>query len=299
VATTFFKVMRGWIGWILLWLQCLAQDITVTLPSAENFLISLDNVTVTGASQDLSVIAGLGYNILRLSGVGQNFSQSLTPRLRIVQVNTQPSLGGCSSSSFLRPGGDGFQDQSLNLTVNSGELISAPFSFMMAGIYRFCYSADGSFGTDSSFLPVPFELRVTGARRSCSFDKCLEEFPWRCFIYADEEAPASSCVLRLDGLELFTINLARLTWGPQSDGTTWSCGPDDVSVNNTLAPLAAGPLSLSFGSQGREFALQALPGSAFSVQTCLCAGLDLNNDGASCNSSEEFVQRVGRDAWPW
>ena len=31
---------------------------------------------------------------------------------------------------------------------------------------------------------------------------------------------------------------------------------------------------------------------------CLCAGLDLNNDAASCNSSEEFVQRVGRDAWP-
>ena len=28
---------------------------------------------------------------------------------------------------------DGSRDQSLNLTVNSGELISAPFSFMMAG----------------------------------------------------------------------------------------------------------------------------------------------------------------------
>ena len=32
------------------------KDITVTLPSAENFLISLDNVTVTGASQAREII---------------------------------------------------------------------------------------------------------------------------------------------------------------------------------------------------------------------------------------------------
>ena len=29
---------------------------------------------------------------------------------------------------------------------------------------------------------------------------------------------------------------------------------------------------------------------------CLCPDLDLG-DGESCNATEEFVQRVGRDAW--
>ncbi|CAK9041557.1 unnamed protein product, partial [Durusdinium trenchii] len=248
--------------------------------------------------QDLPVVAGLSYTALRVSATANDFSAALlTPMLRIVQVDTQPSFGGCASNGYIRPGGLGFQDQAIPLTVDSGDLLSSNLVFMTGGIYRLCYSADGAFSSDSSLLPVPFELRVQGARRHCGFDRCLEEFPWRCFIYGDAAAPHGSCTVRVDALELFSANLARLSWGPSSDGT-WACGADDGGNSSHLsllpaAPLAVGPLEVSSGSQGREFHLQALAGTAFSVQTCLCPGYDAGN-GLVCDQPEDFVQLLGK-----
>ncbi|CAK9041559.1 unnamed protein product, partial [Durusdinium trenchii] len=119
----------------------------------------------------------------------------------------------------------------------------------------------------------------------------------RGFIYGDAAAPHGSCTVRVDALELFSANLARLSWGPSSDGT-WACGADDGGNSSHLsllpaAPLAVGPLEVSSGSQGREFHLQALAGTAFSVQTCLCPGYDAGN-GLVCDQPEDFVQLLGK-----
>ena len=46
------------------------------------------------------------------------------------------------------------------LKVNAGD--RGVFSKAPRGLYRLCYSADGSFSTESSLLPVPFETWHNG-----------------------------------------------------------------------------------------------------------------------------------------
>ncbi|CAJ1432088.1 unnamed protein product [Effrenium voratum] len=202
----------------------MTPDIT-TLPAAEDLTFSLDNLSLTGPSQDLPLQAGEVFTELRLAAASADFDAALQAALCVVQADAQPSVSGCSG----RPQGLGFSGNALQLAVADGDLVAQNFAFMQGGVYRLCYSSDGSFSAaTSSLVPVPYELRVTGARLDCGFDRCLEEFPWRClrpqfrgsqnglpfsvlrdevlpsdpgdrgFTYPDEPAPAHSCVVRVD-----------------------------------------------------------------------------------------------------
>ncbi|CAE8629576.1 unnamed protein product [Polarella glacialis] len=290
----------------------LLPSITSELPSANDLSFTIGGQTIAGVNQDMLVVAGVDYPGLLLAASTGSFGASLSgvARLRVVRQDTPTLTGGCSQADFYRPGGLGFSNQGILLAVDgNGDLISSAskVSFMLGGNYRLCYSYDGTFsGPSSSMLEVPDTFKIKGARLDCATDRCFEEYTWRCFVYSDASAPAGSCVLRFDALELLDATAAtRLWWGPPAgvglsppgSPTLWTCGSHtQVNASTSSAPLLPGPHPPITGTLGREFVLPALASSSgFSVQACFCPIYDgLDAGSQTCDTATDFVQLVGR-----
>ncbi|KAF4671964.1 protein arginine methyltransferase 10 [Perkinsus chesapeaki] len=199
-------------------------------------------------------------------------------------------------------------------TTNGATTTRTPLTFKMGGIYRLCYSSDGSFLSGKTDTP-DISIYVSGVSVDCEERDCLALRPFRCWALWNAHNPTDSCVVNYDSFTPSDFP-GKATWtasfsatydtntGVQATYTPQSCG---LSTPSEVLCDAGGSCNMTGGyvlsTDGLKSDLEVkiprtvgwLNGSnyrAHAVAACYCPDYDATV-GGKCDAPNEYIQQIG------
>jgi hypothetical protein len=211
----------------------------------------------------------------------------------------------------------------LSKTFNSGNCATpGELSFMFGGIYKLCYTPDGSFGggdlTEYRNNVLEITLRVIGVTSPCStpqVDRCIEDERWECsFAYRAESKYNSPCVFDLQsdggrqpGWGVTPGAKSMMTWTASygADGTTNAeriCA-DSIPEQTILDTTSTGLFIKLDTTTGATMppVKTTYTGTSFTMSACYCPNYsadtgvycDQTSTTACCDDYQEYIQQFG------